>query len=252
MASICHTMRQCGALMEFHFRELGANLASGFTSLINNLAWDDIGKALTQKWKALFDLVIGFKDVDLTGLGSGIVTMFVNAIENLPVKELVNAVKVMLPKIGKELGIAIGGIIEQTNKTIGGVDATGLGSSFSKAIENMLKGIDPKQAGIFLSNGIKKIIEFATGALKTLPFEEMRSWLSTMITSVFENINLKQGVQNAIDIATKIVDLLTTAVNAIPWEEVGSAIEESDTSELKKRRTSVSSYRYCLPPLCRA
>lgn len=219
---------------EFHFRELGANLATGFTSLINNMAWDDIGKALTQKWKALFDLVIGFKDVDLTGLGSGIVTMFVNAIENLPVKELVNAVKVMLPKIGKELGIAIGGIIEQTNKTIGGVDATGLGSSFSKAIENMLKGIDPKQAGIFLSNGIKKIIEFATGALKTLPFEEMQSWLSTMITSVFENINLKQGVQNAIDIATKIVDLLTTAVNAIPWEEVGSAIEESDTSELKK------------------
>ena len=218
---------------EFHFRELGQNLATGFTSLINNLKWDEIGQALTQKWKALFELIIGFKDVDLTGLGSGIATMFVNAIENLPISELVDAVKTILPKIGRELGVAIGGIIKQTNKTIGGIDAQGLGSSFSLAIENMLKGIDAKEAGIFLSNGIKKIIEFATGALKTLPFEEMKSWLSTMITSVFENIDLKQGVQNAIDIATKIVELLTTTINAIPWEEVGSAIEESDTSELK-------------------
>lgn len=219
---------------EFHFRELGANLATGFTSLINNVAWDEVGRALTDKWKALFELVIGFKDVDLTGLGSGIVTLFSNAIENIPINELIDAVKTLLPKIGTELGIAINGIVKQTNKTIGGMDAEGLGSSFSLAIENMLKRIDPKQAGIFLSNGIKKIIEFATGALKTLPFEELKSWLSTMITSVFTNINLKQGVQNAIDIATKIVDLLTTAVNAIPWEEVGSAIEESDTSELKK------------------
>lgn len=218
---------------EFHFRDLGENLSNGFTSFINNLEWGDIGEALTQKWKALFELVIGFKDVDLTGLGKGIVELFSRAIGNIPVKDFVGAIQTLLPKIGKEFGIAIGGIIKTTNKTIKGIDAEGLGSSFSTAIDNMLRGIDPKEAGIFLSNGIKKIIDFATGALKTLPFDTMKTWISDMITSMFENIDLKQGVQNAVDIASKIVELLTTAVNAIPWEDVGEAIESADTTELK-------------------
>lgn len=218
---------------EFHFRELGKNLSDGFTSLINNLEWAEIGQALTQKWKALFELVIGFKDVDLTGLGSGIATMFVNAIENLPINDLVDAIKTLVPKIATEIGIAFNGIMAETNKTIGGIDAEGLGSSFSTAIDNMLKEIDPKEAGVFLSNGIKKIIEFATGALKTTKWADLNAWVSEMITSLFKNIDLKQGVQNAIDLASKIVELLTTAVNAIPWEDVGDAIASADTTELK-------------------
>lgn len=218
---------------EFHFRELGKNLSSGFTSFINNLEWDKIGQALTQKWKALFELVIGFKGVDLTGLGSGIVTMFVNAIENLPINDLVDAIKTLVPKIATEIGIAFNGIMAETNKTIGGIDAEGLGSSFSTAIDNMLKEIDPKEAGVFLSNGIKKIIEFATGALKTTKWADLNTWVSEMITSLFKNIDLKQGVQNAIDLASKIVELLTTAINSIPWEDVGDAIASADTTELK-------------------
>lgn len=218
---------------EFHFRELGKHLSDGFESFINNLEWADIGRALTQKWKALFELVIGFKDVDLSGLGAGISTMFVNAIENLPISDLVDAIKTLTPKIATELGIALNGIMTETNKTIGGIDAEGLGSSFATAIDNMLAEIDPKQAGIFLSNGIKKIIEFATGALKTVKWDEMREWIGTMITSLFKNIDLKQGVRNAVDLATKIVELLTTVVNSIPWEDVGDAIANADTSGLK-------------------
>lgn len=218
---------------EFHFRNLGQNLADGFTSMINTMNWGEIGEALTQKWKALFELAIGFKDVDLTGLGTGIVELFRRGIENIPISEFVDAIKTLMPKIGTELGLALGGIIKTTNETIGGIDAEGLGSSFSLAIDNMLKGIDPKEAGIFLSNGIRKIIEFASGALKTLPFEELKSWVSTMITSAFTNIDLNKGVQGAIDIATKIVELLTTIVKAVPWEDVGEAVENSDTSELK-------------------
>lgn len=218
---------------EFHFRNLGQNLADGFTSMINTMNWGEIGEALTQKWKALFELAIGFKDVDLTGLGTGIAELFRRGIENIPISEFVDAIKTLMPKIGTELGLALGGIIKTTNETIGGIDAEGLGSSFSLAIDNMLKGIDPKEAGIFLSNGIRKIIEFASGALKTLPFEELKSWVSTMITSAFTNIDLNKGVQGAIDIATKIVELLTTIVKAVPWEDVGEAVENSDTSELK-------------------
>ena len=218
---------------EFHFRELGKNLSSGFTSFINNLDWAGIGQALTQKWKALFELVIGFKDVDVSGLGHGIATMFANAIENLPINDLVDAIKTLIPKIATEFGIAINGIITQTNKTIGGIDAEGLGSAFSTAINNMLAEIDPKEAGVFLSNGLKKIIEFATGALKTINWDDARTWVSEAITSLFANIDFKQGVQNAVDIATKIVDLLTAVVKAIPWKEVGDAIAEVDTTELK-------------------
>ena len=218
---------------EFHFVQLGQHLADGFESMINNMDWGSIGQALTQKWKALFELVIGFKDVDLTGLGSGIASLFKAAIENIPVSDFVDAIKTLIPKIGKELGIAIKGMIEEANKAIGGVDAFGLGASLSIALNNMLAGIDPKEAGIFLSNGLKKIIEFAAGALKTINWKRASQWISDAITSIFENIDLKLGVRNALTIATKIVDLLTTVINAIPWKEVGDAIAEADTTELK-------------------
>lgn len=218
---------------EFHFVQLGQHLADGFESMVNNMDWGSIGRAMTQKWRALFELVIGFQDVDLTGLGAGIAELYAEAIENLPVKDLVDAFKKLIPKIGKELGIAIGGMIEEANSVVSGIDAFGLGAAFSKAIDNMLEGIDPKEAGIFLSNGLKKIIEFSAGALKTLNWDNAKTWVSEAITSIFENIDLKLGVQNAVDIATKIVDLLTTVVNSIPWKEVGDAIAEADTTELK-------------------
>lgn len=218
---------------EFHFVQLGQHLADGFESMINNMDWGSIGQAMTQKWKALFELVIGFKGVDLTGLGSGIASLFKAAIENIPVSDFVDAIKTLIPKIGKELGIAIEGMIEEANKVIGGVGAFGLGASLSIALNNMLAGIDPKEAGIFLSNGLKKIIEFAAGALKTINWKRASQWISDAITSIFENIDLKLGVRNALTIATKIVDLLTTVVNAIPWKEVGDAIAEADTTELK-------------------
>ena len=218
---------------EFHFVQLGQHLADGFESMVNNMDWGSIGRAMTQKWRALFELVIGFQDVDLTGLGAGIAELYAEAIENLPVKDLVDAFKKLIPKIGKELGIAIGGMIEEANSIVSGIDASGLGVAFSKAIDNMLEGIDPKEAGIFLSNGLKKIIEFSAGALKTLNWSKVTSWVSDAIISIFDNIDLKQGVQNAVDIATKIVDLLTAVVKAIPWKEVGDAIAEADTTELK-------------------
>lgn len=225
---------------EIHFRQIGQHLAEGFKEMIDTLDWGLVGQALTQKWKALFELVIGFKDVDLSGLGEGIATLFANALENLPIKDLVDAIKTLMPKVGTELGIAINGMITEANKVIsgghskgGGIDAFGLGAAFSNSIDNMLAGIDPKEAGIFLSNGLKKIIEFSAGALKTLNWDDTKTWISEAITSIFENIDLKLAVQNAVDIATKIVDLLTTVVKAIPWEEVGKAIESADTTELK-------------------
>lgn len=218
---------------EFHFVQLGQHLADGFESMVNNMDWGSIGRAMTQKWRALFELVIGFQDVDLTGLGAGIAKLYAEAIENLPVKDLVDAFKKLIPKIGKELGIAIGGMIEEANSVVSGIDAFGLGAAFSKAVDNMLEGIDPKEAGIFLSNGLKKIIEFSAGALKTLNWSKVTSWVSDAIISIFENIDLKLAVQNAIDIAAKIVDLLTAVVNAIPWKKIGDAIAESDTTELK-------------------
>ena len=219
---------------EFHWVTIGQHLSDGFESMIDTLRWGDIGRALTQKWKALFELVIGFKDVDLTGLGKGIVDLFVSAIENVPVSDFVDAIATLLPKIGKELGVAINGIIEQTNKTVSGINAEGLGSAFGMAIENMIAGIDAKQAGIFLTNGIKKIIEFTSGLIKTMPWDDLNTALAELITSAFTNIDLKTGIQNAIDIATKIVGLLTTAIDSIPWEEVGAAIEGADTTALKE------------------
>ena len=219
---------------EFHFIQFGKNLADGFTNMINTMSWDEIGQALTQKWKASMELLIGFKDVDLTGLGQGIVSMLSSAIENLPITDFVDAIKTLAPKIGTELGIALNGIFTETNKVMDGLDAEGLGNSLTTALDNMVKEIKPEEAGKFLTNGIKKIIEFSTGALKNESFwTDLNEWLGNLVTNMFKNVDLKTGVQNAIDFAQKIVNLLTTAINSVPWEDVGDAIASADTSGLK-------------------
>lgn len=218
---------------EFHFVEIGQHLSDGFESLIDTLRWGDIGRALTQKWKALFELVIGFKDVDLTGLGKGIVDMFVSAIDNLPINDFIDAVEELLPKIATEIGIAINGILKKSNEVIGGIDAEGAGTVFTTALDNLFKEIDPKEAAVFMTNGIKKIIEFTTGMLKNDTFwADINTWLGSFVTNMFNNVDLEKGVQNAVDLAEKIVGLLTTVVNSIPWEDVGKAIENADTSGL--------------------
>ena len=220
---------------ELHFRDLGQHLADGFKSMINDMSWDEIGTALTQKWKALFELVIGFKDVDLTGFGDGLVTMFSSAIDNIPISDFVDAVETLALKIGTELGIALNGLFTKTNEVMNGIDGEGLGTTFTTALDNMIKEIRPEEAGQFLVNGIKKIIEFSTGVLKNDSFwTDLNTWLGNLVTNMFKNIDLKTGVQNAVDFAQKIVNLLTTVVNSIPWEDVGNAISSADTSGLKE------------------
>lgn len=218
---------------EFHFTDLGKNIADGFTSMINNMEWDQIGRAMTQKWKAAFELIIGFSDVDLTGLGTGIVEMIANAIDNIPIKDFSKALMKLIPKLGTELGIIINGLFTSTNKAMNSIPFKKLGESFATGINNMFRGIDSEEAGTFLTNGLKAIIDFTTGALGKLNWDSLNEKLGGIITSIFKNIDLTQAVGNAVQIAERIVGVLTTIVNAIPWEEVGDAIASVDTTELK-------------------
>ena len=218
---------------EFHFVELGKHLSAGFMSMINNMSWSEIGTALAQKWKAAMELLIGFKDVDLSGLGKGIVSMISSAIDNLPISDFADAISTLIPKIGTELGVLLNGIFSETNKVMDEIPFGDLGTAFGEGIGNMLDGIDTDEAGKFLTNGLRAIIEFTSTALKSMPWTELNETIGGVIVSAFENIDIKQAVQNALDIATRIVEALTTVVNSIPWEEVGSAIEDSDTTGLK-------------------
>lgn len=218
---------------QFHFRELGQHLADGVQKAIEMADWSGIGRAITQKIKAAFELVIGFKDVDLTGLGQGLVTLFSHAIDNVPISEFVDAIATLIPKIGAELGILLNGIFTKTNEVMGTIDFKNLGSGFSEGINNMLEGIDAKEAGRFLTNGLSAIIKFTSGAIENLDWDLLNTSIGDMIVGMFENIDISQAVQNAVTLAEKIVDVLNTVVTNIPWDDIGTALEGVDTSGLK-------------------
>ena len=224
---------------QIDFTTFGSRLADGFESFIHNAKWREWGNALTQKFKSLIDIAVGFKDVDLSGLGDGLTELIAGMFENINLYRLSIAIKSLLPKIGTELGIAINGLFKETNTAINGgrgkrgIDFTGLGESFAQGINNMLGGIDPKEAGVFLTNGLNAIIKFVGGAVNNLNWDSLNSTLGETITSMFENIDLNSAVGSAVKIAENIVRLLNTAVESIPWEKVGEAIESVDTTELK-------------------
>lgn len=224
---------------QFDFETFGSNLARGFESFIHNAQWKEWGKAITQKIKSLIDIAFGFKDVDLSGLGDGLTELIAGMFENINLYRLSTAIKSLLPKIGNELGIAINGLFKETNTAINGgrgkrgIDFTGLGESFAQGINNMLGGIDPKEAGIFLTNGLNAIIKFVGGAVGNLNWDLLNNTLGETITAMFENIDLKSAVGTAVSIAEKLIGILNTALESIPWENVGDAIASADTSGIK-------------------
>lgn len=218
---------------EFDFVEFGKHLSDGFTSFINNAEWNEWGKALSQKIGALIDTIYGFRDIDLTGLGDGITDLVAGMFENINLSKVANSIKSLLPKIGKELGIALNGVFTNANTALNRVDFKGLGRAFSRGINNMLKGIDPTEAGTFLTNGLEAVIEFVSGALNRLNWDLLNEKIGQTITAMFNNLDLNTAVGSAVEIAENIIRLLNTVINAIPWEKVGDAIASVDTSGIR-------------------
>lgn len=225
---------------QFDFETFGSNFARGFESFIHNAQWEEWGKAITQKIKSLIDVAYGFKDVDLTGLGDGLTNLISGMFENINLSKISQTVQSLLPKIGTEIGIALNGLFTETNKALnggrgkgGGVDFTALGTSFATGINNMLGGIDPKEAGTFLTNGLNAVIRVVGGAVGNLNWDLLNTTIGETITAMFENIDLKSAVGTAVSIAEKLIGILNTALEAIPWENVGDAIASADTSGIK-------------------
>lgn len=225
---------------EFDFVTFGQHIADGFESFIHNARWREWGEALSQKIGALIDTVYGFKDVDLTGLGDGLTNLIAGMFENIKLNKIAQTIESLLPKIGMEIGVALNGLFSEANKAINGgrgkgsgIDFTALGKSFAEGVNNILGGIDPKEAGVFLTNGLNAVIRIVGGAVENLNWDLLNTTIGETITSMFNNVDLKSATGTAVKIAEKLLEVLNTAVTAIPWEKVGDAIASADTSGIK-------------------
>ena len=218
---------------EFDFVTLGQHLGEGLRSLIDTGEWKEWGKALTQKIGALIDTVYGFKDVDISGLGAGITDLISGMFENINLGKIAEAVQTLLPKIGTEIGVVLNGLFTNTNKALGGVNFKELGKKFAEAINNLFSQIDPKEAGTFLSNGLKAVLDAMSGVVATLDWDPITESIGNMVAAMFKNIDLNKAVGTAITLAEKIVGILNSVVENIPWGEVGTALANADTSKLR-------------------
>jgi len=225
---------------EFDFVTFGQHIADGFESFIHNARWREWGEALSQKIGALIDTVYGFKDVDLTGLGDGLTNLIAGMFENIKLNKIAKSIESLIPKIGTEIGVALNGLFSEANKAINGgrgkgsgIDFTALGKSFAEGVNNILGGIDPKEAGVFLTNGLNAVIRIVGGAVENLNWDLLNTTIGETITSMFNNVDLKSATGTAVKIAEKLLEVLNTAVTAIPWEKVGDAIASADTSGIK-------------------
>lgn len=215
------------------FKEFGEHLAKGLEMFIFKAKWGEWGKALTQKIKALIDTLYGFRNVDLSGLGAGITEMIAGMFENIDFGRIADAVSTLAPKIGTEIGVVLNGLFTNTNRALGGVDFKKLGSKFAEAINNLFSQIDPKEAGVFLTNGLKAVLEAVSGAAETLDWDKLTETIGGVISSMFENIDLSKAVQSAMTIAEKLVGILNAVVENIPWGDVGTALSKADTTKLR-------------------
>ena len=217
-----------------NFVELGENLAKSFQTAMETVKWFDLGIFLTNKIKAAIDFLHGFKDVDLSGFGDGIVTLIGAAFENIDVPDLAHSIATMLPKLGKEFGKIINALVTNVNREMAGIDWGELGVGFGEAINNINSQLDPEQMGIFLTNGLKAFLETAHTLIKTLHWDELKESFGKLISSAFANIDIKTAVEDAVELAGHIVDFLNIAIENIPWKEIGDAFANADTTHLQE------------------
>ena len=201
---------------------------------METVKWFDLGIFLTNKIKAAIDFLHGFKDVDLSGFGDGIVTLIGAAFENIDVPDLAHSIATMLPKLGKEFGKIINALVTNVNREMAGIDWGELGVGFGEAINNINSQLDPEQMGIFLTNGLKAFLETAHTLIKTLHWDELKESFGKLISSAFANIDIKTAVEDAVELAGHIVDFLNIAIENIPWKEIGDAFANADTTHLQE------------------
>lgn len=145
-----------------HWASLGELMSGGLRSAIATIDWDDLGKTLNAKYKALWSFLDGFV-VDMSKINFSGTTGWQEA-----GNALANTINSIFAdrdytKTGQTIAVGINGITSALTTGIEGIDFNSISRNFSDGINSVFYKIDWQAIGTMLSDGVNT----ATSSLLT-------------------------------------------------------------------------------------
>ena len=145
-----------------HWASLGEFMSGGLRSAIATIDWDDLGKTLNAKYKALWSFLDGFV-VDMSKINFSGTTGWQEAGNALA--STINSIFADrdYTKTGQTIAVGINGITSALTTGIEGIDFNSISRNFSDGINSVFYKVDWQAIGTMLSDGLNT----ATSSLLT-------------------------------------------------------------------------------------
>lgn len=201
------------------FKQFGKSFMIGIKGLVNEVDGEEVGKALTQTFRAAIDFVAGaIKDKSIwEDTGNFIGDVVNGAIENVDLSTAIPTLVGLAGRLFQTLGVAFEEIRWEE-----------LSSDITKGINTSIEEIDPKEFGTTLGNMVLDLLKVLNGVLDA-DWGEAGEKFGESVNALVDTGAPKELAKTATRFIGKFLELLIGAAGTVDWKELLQAIWEGIT-----------------------
>lgn len=189
------------------FKQFGRSFMIGIKGLVNEVDGEEVGKALTQTFRAAIDFVAGaIEDKSIwEDTGNFIGDVVNGAIENVDLSTAIPTLVGLAGRLFQTQGVAFEKIRWEE-----------LSSEITEGINTSIEEIDPKEFGTTLGNMVLDLLKVLNGVLDA-DWDEAGEKFGESVNSLVDTGATKETAKTATKFIGKLVDLLSSAAETIDW-----------------------------------
>ena len=201
------------------FKQFGKSFAIGIKGLVNEVDGKELGKALTQTFRAAIDFIAGAIEDETTWEDTGklIGDVINGAIENIDPSTAIPTLVGLAGRLFQTLGVAFEEIKWEE-----------LSSEITEGINKSIEEIDPKEFGTTLGNMVMDVLTLFEGVLDA-DWGEAGTKFGSAINSFVDTGATKKFASTAVKFLGKVIELLSSAAKEIDWSDLANSILEGLT-----------------------
>lgn len=201
------------------FKQFGKSFMIGIKGLVNEVDGEEVGKALTQTFRAAIDFVAGaIEDKSIwEDTGNFIGDVVNGAIENVDLSTAIPTLVGLAGRLFQTLGVAFEEIRWDE-----------LSSEITEGINTSIEEIDPKEFGTTLGNMVLDLLKVLNGVLDA-DWGEAGEKFGESVNAMVDTGAPKELAKTATRFIGKFLELLIGAVGTVDWKELLQAIWEGIT-----------------------
>lgn len=175
-----------------HWTSIGEFMSGGLRSAISTINWDDLGKTLNAKYKALWGFLDGFV-VDMSKINFSGTTGWQEAGNALA--STINSIFADrdYTKTGQTIAAGINGITSALTTGIAGIDFNSISRNFANGINSVFYKVDWQAIGTMLSDGMNTATSSLLTFSVTVDWKKIGSELASSANTFLAKTDFSQA-----------------------------------------------------------